>query len=186
MLNRSRVKSNGFTLIELVLVMAATTLLAGLMVTLLHAMLRQQAAAEKQLLVGTSLTRLADRFRLDVLAAKTATVDAESITLTGDLGTTSYRRPISSIVRRSFHAEGRTHQDDFDLQDHHALSFRVTETASHTLVQLQIQPPDDLLDEDRPRYAVSSAGMTTVAELGRDARWMARPIADTNKQEALP
>ena len=56
--------------------MAALALIATVTTMLLHAMMRQQAAGGKQLLVGNSLMRLSDRFRKDVQMALEARIDS--------------------------------------------------------------------------------------------------------------
>lgn len=78
---------SGYSLIEMIVVMTAGTVLMGIAVTLLCALLRAEGTGRALVERSTSLSRLADQFRRDVHAADEAVQgihwppDAEGATL---------------------------------------------------------------------------------------------------------
>ncbi len=192
-----RSNRRAITLIELCMVMASVALIATVTTMLLHAMMRQQAAGGKQLLVGNSLMRLSDRFRRDVQMALEAHIDsAQRITLVQPEDTiVSYSYQNTGAIRRTLRVNDDTRRDEFDLQAVYQVSFsRRKYSDMQTLVILSVHPvladaaTSDTASSRDPRYVVSGRGTSIIAELGRDHRWnsMRESIDDPVQVGPLP
>jgi type II secretory pathway pseudopilin PulG len=71
-MTRPRRRRNGFSLIEILMVMGGVSLLMGLCAGLLHVMLRVDRTGRSHLVETTTIGRLAQQYRRDVHAARLA------------------------------------------------------------------------------------------------------------------
>lgn len=189
-MNQRKTLSRGYTLIELVMVLAAASVIASLSATLVHAMLRQQSAASRQLAIGNSLVRIGDRFRNDVNAALKAKVTDQEIVLShSDDRSISWRRDGAAMIR-TIQVGSDVRNDYFDLQPDHAHAFVRNQIAGGAeFVGIEIKPDEDLTDASAakvdmssldPRHQTGSRGSTIFAELGRDHRWQRLPESEVS------
>jgi hypothetical protein len=103
-MSRSRKMRTGFSLIEMVMVIGAVSLLLGLCAGLLHVMLKVDRIGRSHLVEATTVGRLARQFRRDVHAGKLAAWigNGETLELNRPDGRTVYyavgRDSLSRIV----------------------------------------------------------------------------------------
>lgn len=160
----------GFTLYELVLVIAVVGLIGTVSVRLFHALVRQQTATTKQLVSTTNLARLQQRFAADVNAA----VDAEIATIMALL-----TLPRDVVVRweqtgnamvRTIETDQGVRNDHFDLLPEQSVVFlRNSSAPGHDILEIAISVHREAADDNR--YVVAGHGARIAAELSRDHRW---------------
>lgn len=164
-----------FSLIELLAVISATTVLFGLATGLLISLMQVDRSWREQVRAHATIVRLADQFRRDVHSAermKSLPAAADKLGPGWQLGTgpdrtVEYRFSAGRFVRAQ-RADGKTvQQEEFRLPGEAAVTMRLPDAAG-SLVGLEIVPlktPGDL----------SSFGpLEIVAVLGRDQRFSGR------------
>ena len=182
----------GGTLVELVMVIAAATLLATITAQLLHSMIRQQTAATLQLSLTNTLTRVEEQLRDDVHNATDVEVYLSSTLqlIRADGERVAWSRTKDWLVRtEQTEEEGgdRTKTDYFDLLPELEHSFEAKqleafpngepneESTSPTFVILQLDrklPNESGEAPDRdPRFPTVRGGAKIMAEVARDLRF---------------
>ena len=170
--DKRSVKRSGFTLMELVLVIAAVGVIGSLTVTVLSSMMRQQKAAASQLALGSSFVRMSDRFRKDVYQAASAELSSDKLVLWfEDESSVSWERENSTIIR-TIRVGSDVRNDHFDIAQNQSLSFSRHPAGAVEMLELKVvrdvnQSEDPSADS---RFVTGSQGIVAVAELSRDGR----------------
>lgn len=166
----TRSAKRGYSLIELVAVLAVTSLIAVVATSLLVSILQQNSVLGAQLRIDNSQRQLANRFRRDVHAAESFELGEATIALHGPetLVTYSYE---TGFIRRTTMVNDEQRQHHFDVDNQHAVEFHAIKLEGRDLIQLTIRMDETKMDV-AGRFPVANAGMRTVAELGRNYRWV--------------
>lgn len=172
------------SLIELMVVMSACTLILTLSAVLMHRAMRSHAHSRAFQDVERSAARLSDQFRHDVHQARTASIDGAALN-TGvflrlelaDSQTVEYRRQDGVIVRRLSKDGGTASRDDYVFSP--ACNLNVVETAAPRRITLTIttDPTEPSAVHANRMLAMEELPVSLQAEavLGRDARINAAP-----------
>lgn len=171
-----RKRHEGFTLIELVMVISAAALVMSMTAILLSSMMRQQSASTKQLAYANSLTRMTGMFRTDVASAAEANLSDGGATLAGPNGRELTWAHEGEFIVRTLVQGASTRQEFFEVPPHHTVRFQSRELAPNvTMVGLTVGPELSTGMEPKasfdPRHVVASRGAAVWAELRRDQRW---------------
>ena len=183
-------RRRGISLIEAVVVMSIVSVIATMSATLLGAMMRQQAAASRELAIGNSVIRLAERFRSDIHATADAVVSDRELTLRNDEGSTvTWLHQDEWIVRRVIGDDGETRNDYYDIAPEWAPTFFRQSLELPDAVQfvgiklgatespgLESKSPD-------PRFKMTLQGMQISAELDRSHRWSSTVTSEEATRE---
>jgi prepilin-type N-terminal cleavage/methylation domain-containing protein len=175
-------RSSGYTLIEMIVVMTAGTVLMGIALALLCALLRAEGTGRALVARSTSLSRLAEQFRRDAHASdqaangiwKSPGKDGLTFRVTSPdaAGTEEEAAPIRSV---EYHAEGSaversewtgetlSGRDLFDLGEGYAAKFEIVRADGRQLARLAIVPND--------ASAVGNRRLQIEAALGWDHRF---------------
>jgi prepilin-type N-terminal cleavage/methylation domain-containing protein len=154
-------RNSGYTLVEMIVVMTAGTVLMGIALTLLTALLRAEGTGRALVARSTSLVRLADQFRRDAHASVGA---AEAVKgLPGKEGLTflvaspdavgpqedaaplrsvEYFAEGTAVERLEWTGESVSGQDSFDLGDGYTAKLAIDRADGRQLVRLAIVPKD--------------------------------------------
>jgi prepilin-type N-terminal cleavage/methylation domain-containing protein len=183
-MNRRR----GYSLIEMLVVMATTAAMLGIALGLLHLLIRLEHGSREEVRQRTTLHRLADRFRRDVHAARQFPAlevprppgaqgpEREEGTSgwrfsLDDGRAVQYRAEQGQLVRAE-RAEGDViAQDSYVLPPHATASIALVGDEAPGIVRLRIVP------EPTPSDATWSATCID-AELGKDRRFLERQEPD--------
>ena len=166
-------KQKGFTLMELVLVIAAVGVIGSLTVSVLSSMMRQQKAAATQLALGSSFARMSDRFRRDVHQAASTKLSANELMLNLDANSSVSWKRENNVIVRTTKTTADVRNDHFDVSENQSLSFhRLPAEAGVELLELRIVRDVEQRDDASAdsRFVTGSQGVVVVAELGRDIR----------------
>lgn len=152
----------GFTLIEMVLVIGATSIILGLCAGTLHALLGVHRSSREHLADATTVGRLALQFRRDARAATGAKVigdagpAAKGLELTlPDGETIAYRADEGGLIRAESRPDEDGRRDQFFLPRRGATGFEVADDRGASLAVLILTRP---------------AGGTRIGEHIRDLR----------------
>ena len=140
----------GFTLIELVLVIGATSIVLGLCAGTLHALLGVHRSSREHLADATTVGRLALQFRRDARSAMGAKVigdgdadqAAKGLDLTLPKGVTiAYRADRAGLIRTESRPDEEGHRDRFSLPRRGAPGFEVADDRGATVAALILTRP---------------------------------------------
>ncbi len=172
---RTHKRRSGFTLIEMLAVIATTGALLAVAVGILHLLLRTEQGARDERRRQTAIARLADQFRRDVhAAAQFAPLEgSEDEAHRGgwrfDLGeerTVRYLAQPGELIRRQREGDDLVHQELYVLPDDAAVSIEPAGEAAPGIVRLCVVP-----DATRPRPAIPYATCVD-AQLAKDRRFL--------------
>ena len=154
---------SGYTLVEMIVVMTAGTVLMGIAVTLLCALLRAEGTGRALVERSTSLGRLADQFRRDVHAADQAAkgaweMDAEGVTLRvpprrgepdGQIRSIEYLGEEGTLERLEWVGEELASEESYDVGEGSSAKIKIVPANGRKLVCLAITPKDASLAHAR-------------------------------------
>lgn len=160
---------SGYSLLELVAVLAVTSLIAVIATSLLVSILQHNSVLGSQLRIDNSQRQLANRFRQDVHAARSYELTKAGIVLRGDDLEVTYSYG-AGFVQRATSLGGKQRQHHFDMDRQHSAEFSATKLDGRDLIELTISMDETKLDTAE-RLPVANSGMRTVAELARNHRW---------------
>ncbi len=154
-------RNSGYTLVEMIVVMTAGTVLMGIALTLLCALLRAEGTGRALVARSTSLVRLADQFRRDVHASVGA---AEAVQRSprkdgltflvaspdavgpqedaAPLRSVEYFAEGNTVERLEWTGENISGRDSFDLGDGYTAKLTIDRADGRQLVRLAIVPTD--------------------------------------------
>lgn len=165
----------GFTLIELIVVIMASTLMLGLCVGLIHILVKLDRAGHVQLNQHASLARLARAFRGDVRAAIAVDPAAPSagpgqrlVLKRPDDRAVEYRIEANALIRTERDGDKVRNQDAFPIPRRDAARIDVRSLETQTVVGLSFEARSDKKD------AGSLRGYRVESVLGQDHRFEAK------------
>ena len=169
-------KRRGFSLIEMVTVMATGAALTAVAVGLLYVLMRLQDKAHEEAAQQTALGQLAEQFRRDVRAAGefTSRAAGDDSPATWELSleagrVVEYRVDDRSLDRVERAEEGVVRRESFALPDGAAVSIERAGGADSNLLSLRIDA--DLLAPKRPSWR----SFQVDALLAKDRRFVKAP-----------
>ncbi|MEN6448912.1 MAG: type II secretion system protein [Thermoguttaceae bacterium] len=133
-MNRKR----GFSLVEMIVVLTVASVLMGIAVTLLCALIRAQGTSREVVEQTVSINRLAERFRRDVHAAQEFTKETDG----AHIGSVEYLVKGSTVNRSVWTGKNRTEQDAFHLGDGYTARLETVATDARRLVRLTVVPQE--------------------------------------------
>jgi hypothetical protein len=174
----------GVSLVELLIVMSACTLVLTLSIALIHRMMRIQSNARSFEQVERSALRLSTHFRQDVHEAQDATPNAASakdgvfLRLEGDQERSiEYRLDDSAIIRRCFNGDKLIGQEAFDFGTSVEIDIQ-EETSPRTLTLSLAERPTPTVENGAVAKSVAYSrpiAFRVTAIVGRLARF---PVVD--------
>ena len=166
-MNRRR----GYSLVEVIVVMATASVLLGLTVTLLYTLFRAERGGRDQVRHYTALGRLAEQFRRDVHAATAADAieNQEWEFSLSDNRTVTYRMEPGRVIRLEQAGEASPRRESFALPPGMTAAVEIDTDAEPTFARLVIVPAP--AGPERPR----GRPMQIDAMLGRDHRFIQEP-----------
>ena len=179
----------GFTLLELVLVIAVTTMITTAVATLLHAMMRHQSAASQQLKTGSVLTQLGERLRKDVQLAESADIGDGVLFLRQPKQGEVVWRQLGDFIVRDDDTFGDLRRDHYEMIPGRQCEFRLLASGGCQLVELTIGGSEVVGDDGSVQSSslpsvMGNDGMKFWAELGRDRRWQTQRVDDDGETAA--
>jgi prepilin-type N-terminal cleavage/methylation domain-containing protein len=172
---RTHKRRSGFTLIEMLAVIATTGALMAVAVGILHLLLRTERVARDERRRQTAIARLADQFRRDVHAAtQFAPLEGSEGEAHGggwqfDLGenrTVRYVAQPGELVRRQREGDDLVHRESYVLPDDAAVAIEPAGESAPGIVRLCVVP-----EATHPRPAIPYA-TCVVAQLAKDRRYL--------------
>ena len=130
-------RRRGYTLVEMVVVICVASVLLGLTVMLLHALLQTNQGARRYVREVATQGRLAEQFRRDVHAATAIDAACGQLTFDGDR-TVTYTAAPGQITRTDVVGEAVRQREEFALAAE--LSARIEADGERRLVSLLIEP----------------------------------------------
>lgn len=186
----------GFSLLELVLVMAVVSLIGTVSIRLIHAMLRQQTTATKQLALENSLIRIERIFRDDVHAAQDAKIQLDSsLVLTTQQGKRIEWKRSGNLLTRlttTVAQPSKVGAEHFDLlpELQHTFIRKTIEDVEFVEFALHRSGSKSGSKEDKdnaatdnaneapdavdPRFTTARYAAKILAALGRDTHWQSQ------------
>ena len=166
-------KRNALSLVELVMVMAAASVIASLAVMLTTSMVRQQSATSRQLATHRGILRMRTDFSTDVRDSTSTEVDSDSAQLTKKNGeVVSWTRDRDWVVRETIDG-GTTRREHYDVLGGAGMVFSELQNDFGQFVVVEIEAARDVVDASSmdARHPTGSLGARILAEVGRDHRW---------------
>ena len=166
-MNRRR----GYSLVEMVVVIATASVLLGLTVTLLYTLLRVERDGRDQIRHYTTLGRLAAQFRRDAHAATAASaIDNRQWKFTlSDNRAVTYRMEPGRLIRLEQAGEASPNRESFALPPGMTAAVEIDTDAEPTFVGLVMVPTPEGSERRRGRP------IRIDAVLGRDHRFVKEP-----------
>ncbi len=162
----------GFTLIEMVLVIGATSIILGLCAGTLHALMGVHRSSREHLVDATTVGRLALQFRRDARAATGAKVigaagqAAKGLELSLPEGETiAYRADKDGLIRTESRSDEDERRDRYFLPRRGKPGFEVADDRGTTLTVLILTRP-----EGRTRIGEHIRELRIEGNVGRDDR----------------
>ena len=149
-------RRHGYTLIEMMVVLAVGSVLSGVAVALIVALLRSESGARDHIHQSAVQSRLADQFRRDVHAADAIDADDSGLVWTFTLGrgrTVTYRIEANRLERSETAEKDTQRQETYALPPDHTARLDMPEPADSPIVGLSIIPTAKTLDA-KPRATV--------------------------------
>jgi len=163
-------RRQGFTLIEMLVIIAAGTAMMAVGLGLLHMLLQLEQGAREEARRQTALGRLADRFRGDVHAAgRFAAIDAAGTPgwrfSLDENRTVEYRAGRREVIRTEFAGDDAVARESYVLPSDASVSIGLVGEAAPGIVRLRVAP-----DDGRP--LTIWRGTCIDAELAKDRRFL--------------
>ena len=177
-LTRSR-RRRGFTLIELMVVIAIVTVILSLVGAVFQRLFLSEQTAMRAALIERTVSRLADQFRRDIHAATGASIDTNREGATGalelfeanrDQPAVVYVARTDEVIREQHAADASvTHREVFRLPDCRVSFFDQAEQPDVPFVSLAIERQHSTITP-QPQAARPYRTLVVEAALGRDNR----------------
>ena len=172
----NRACRQGWTLIEVVISIALTSVITGMVVTLLTTLLEFDRRSTELQNESTSFARLADQFRSDVRAASSIQQEAvteeetlQRITLSLSQDTrVVYQQQGDRLLRTFYQGEQPSGQESYDLPESAQVRLHESPTAVGEVATLMLDYPLRQEPESKRRQRLITSA------LGRDLGWSSR------------
>jgi hypothetical protein len=184
-------KRRGISLMELMVVMSAASMIITTSALVLHKMMRAQEQTRYFFENERAVERLARQFRRDVHDASDVEIDVEATEIEAEGGDGSlialiryddraiaYVRTLAGIVRTVHPGEGTPARETFALAPFARLTIE-EESMPRTLTLTIASSPADFvprLGERAPTIRETPVSMQVIAVVGRDAQYRDNPI----------
>ena len=168
-------RRRAYTLIEMLVVIAATVTLLGIALGILHTLIRLERGSRREVRQRTAIGRLAIQFRRDMHAAEELTDStepgSEGAPRAWQLSTAAgpvieYRVEPEELIRTERTENEILRQESFCLPKESTVSIDRIGEADHALVRLRVR-----LHGPRALLAMR-AGLSVEAQLGKDYRFL--------------
>jgi hypothetical protein len=178
------------SLLELMLIMSACTVLLTSTGVLLHRAMRIQMQSRSLVRAEASATRLAEQFRGDAHAARTVVTQNDrndtNTFLRMDVGprTVEYSH-VAGAVRRLESGGGRpTWREDFTFPATSKLTIEQVNTPQRLVLTIIAKPPDPFSPEQKPSASTNivPVAMRVEAVVGADLHLVAAPVASETRK----
>ena len=134
---------NGWTLVELLIVISLSMMMMGIVSTFLRMIFESSAGARRDVNLQTSVARLSDAFRADVHSAVQATMQDGALQLTTSSGAIiHYQQTDRGVKREVTHVDGQSRRDGFWLPAAWQVGWDVPTSSGPPLIGIAIEPSD--------------------------------------------